>query len=446
MRASAALLSLLLSSSPLLTATPALAQEDLPRDGAAPEIVVDGPYGVLYDVRVVPSEKVAYVKVRLTNNARYVSRITFVIDPERHLDFEGDGEVQLTGNELLWRPTDDDGAELRYTFRIDHLRDAQRYDARVTSTWALFRGDDLIPPARVVTHDGAPSDSRLRLRLPEGWKAISPYTEKAGGALRVEHEARRFDRPTGWFLLGKLHVSRTTVSGTKITVATPKKHGARRQDLLAFLRFTLPEMKELIGGLPEHITIVSAGDPMWRGGLSGPSSLFLHAERPLIDRDFTSPVLHEILHTAMGARSGHDGDWIVEGLAELYSLEALYRSKGISKSRYKRAFKKAEEKGEKVTDLLVPRADGKVTAKAMIVLKELDDVMAERCEGRLHDIVKRLLVAKGAVTTAGFRGIAEDVGRCDLGDFFKKHTPGLDEPRAHKSEPAPRPAAAVAVP
>lgn len=410
-----------------------------------PPVVVEGPYSVLYDVRVVPSEKVAYVKVVLEKNAHYVERITFSVDPQRQLDFEGDGEIELSGDKVTWLPPKK-GGELRYTFRIDHLRDEQRYDARVTSTWALFRGDDLVPPARVSTAgEGALADARLRLRLPEGWKAVSPYQPDSSGTLRVDNPNRRFDRPTGWFLVGKINISRTTVAGTKLTIATPRKQGDRRQDVLAFLRFTLPELENLVGALPERITIVSAGDPMWRGGLSGPGSLYLHRERPLIDRDFTSPVLHEIVHTAMGARSGPDGDWIVEGIAELYSLEALVRSKGISKTRYRRALEKAKQKGEAVTDLLVPRADSKVTAKAVVVLHELQELMAERCQGQLNDVVSRLRLAKGAVTTVSFRAIAEDVGQCDLGDFFEKHTPGLGT-RVRKIEPAPRPSAAVAVP
>ena len=43
-----------------------------------------------------------------------------------------------------------------------------------------------------------------------------------------------------------------------------------------------------------RLLIVSAGDPMWRGGLSGPSSMFLHSDRPLISENRTSTLLHEL--------------------------------------------------------------------------------------------------------------------------------------------------------
>lgn len=438
---------LLALSSLWLSPGVALAQADASSSERvkAVDVAAEGPFSVLYDARIVPSEKVAYVRIVLDKNAHHVDMFSFRIDPERQLDFDGDGEIELSGDRVNWKPPKK-GGELRYTFRIDHLRDAQRYDARVTSTWALFRGDDLVPPARVDMLEGAYSESRLRLRLPEGWKAVSPYPVEPSGTLRIDNPERLFDRPTGWFLVGKLSISRTTVEGMKITVATPSKQGDRRQDLLAFLRYTLPELKPLVGGLPERLTIVSAGDPMWRGGLSGPGSLYLHRERPLIDTDFTSPILHEIVHTAMGARSGPDGDWIVEGIAELFGLEALVRSKGISKSRYRRALEKAKEKGAGVTDLLVPRADAKVTARAVVVLHELDQLMQERCEAKLSDVVARMRATRGAVTTASFRALAEEVGRCELSDFFDKHTPGTGARTPPGIEPASRPSTPVPVP
>jgi hypothetical protein len=73
-----------------------------------------------------------------------------------------------------------------------------------------------------------------------------------------------------------------------------------------------------VAPLPERLIVVGAGDPMWRGGLSAPNSVYLHADLPLISADGTSPLLHEVVHVMLRARSGAGGDWIVEGLAELY--------------------------------------------------------------------------------------------------------------------------------
>ena len=57
--------------------------------------------------------------------------------------------------------------------------------------------------------------------------------------------------------------------------------------LLAFLRWNLPALVDIFPDFPERVLVVSAGDPMWRGGLSGPGSLYIHAERPLISGNGT---------------------------------------------------------------------------------------------------------------------------------------------------------------
>jgi hypothetical protein len=400
--------------------------------------------GTFYDVRVVPSEKAAYVKITLGKNASAAKLISFRIDPERHLDFEGDGKLELEAGRVHWRPPQK-GGTLSYTFRIDRLRGEQeRYDARITSTWGIFRGDHLIPFADVDFEEGAGTDARLRLRLPEGWKVASRFATADDGTLIIDTPQYAFDRPTGWFIIGKLAISRSTVAGSNVTVAAPYKQAGRNQDLLAFLRYTLPELKSMAGELPASILIVTAGDPMWRGGLSGPFSLYLHNERPLILKDFTSPVLHEIVHATMRARAGEDGDWIVEGFADLYSLETLHRTKGISAMRYRRGLEKAAERGKDVARLRVPKADHAVTARAVTVLKHLADEMNERCEAGLDDVFKRLVAAPQAMSTAGFIAIAQDVGSCDLSAFFSHHladkvgssAEGKEGPRQHSSSRA----------
>ena len=69
---------------------------------------------------------------------------------------------------------------------------------------------------------------------------------------------------------------------------------------------------------------------MWRGALSAPQSLYVHAERPLLSGNATSTLLHEIVHIGLGLADERGADWIVEGLAEYYSLEVLRRSGTIS--------------------------------------------------------------------------------------------------------------------
>jgi predicted metalloprotease with PDZ domain len=164
---------------------------------------------------------------------------------------------------------------------------------------------------------------------------------------------------------------------------------------------------------------------MWRGGLSGPKSVFVHAYRPLISRDLSSPVLHELVHTVMGARSGADGDWVVEGLAELYSLELLVRSKTVSRRRYAKAMLRMKERGRGVANLAAEDSGGAITARAVVVLHEIDEQIEEATDGEsgLDEVLRRLCAEHGVVSTERFRRIAEEVAGRELPAFARSEVP-----------------------
>jgi predicted metalloprotease with PDZ domain len=295
--------------------------------------------------------------------------------------------------------------------------------------------------------DGARSRSTVRLRLPARWSVATPW-ERSGSSsstFRIDNPERSFDRPTGWVAMGRIGVLREEVAGTKLAVAGPVGQDLRRYDLLALLRWTLPSAREVFGALPGRILLVGAGDPMWRGGLSGPASAFLHAARPLIAYDGTSPVLHEMVHVAMGARSGDEGDWVAEGLAEYYALELLARSKTLSRERVNRSFSRMAERGRDAGNLYVPHATGDLTARAAIVMRVLDRELRRERDGEvsLDDVAALLTRWNRALTPGLLRAAAEQVAGRDLADFFRRETgrvPELPDPLPGAPTPADEPA------
>jgi hypothetical protein len=376
---------------------------------------------VLWEVHIVPTEGVAHVVMRLGANASVVEWFDFQFDPQRLSGFAGDGQIENAGNRLRWVPPPV-GGELRWTFRIDHLRDSARYDARAAEQWVLFRGDDLVPPARVRLRENLFSDSHLQFRLPKGWTVVTSYPSNAKGVYEIAHGHRFFSRPTGWILAGRLGVLREQIAGTSVTVAGPIRQEVRRQDMLAMLRWTLPTLRRMAGQLPPRLLVVSAGDPMWRGGLSGPQSLFIHAARPLITPDASSPLVHEVVHTLMGARAVGDDDWIVEGMAQYYSFQALVRSRTISQRRYERAMAFQRKRARRATSLLGTSASGDVTAKAVVFLAELDERIRAATNERasLDDVLARLAKSQLPVTSVRLRHIVEKITRKNFRTFFEK--------------------------
>lgn len=381
----------------------------LPReaDSAAPSQERPA-FTLFYTAWVKPDPGIATVKLRISSHPDWVNWMRFYVDPERHENFLHSGELVREGDELLWTPPDDD-AWIQYDVKIESRRSNGRYDGYITEDWALFRADDLVPPVRTDFRDGTQSRAKLEVHLPDGWSIATRYPRYTSGRYKVDDPDRLIDRPTGWLVMGRIGTRRETIGGTKVTVAAPVDQGVKRMDMIAFLRWTLPTMQSLFPDFPDRLLIVSADDPMWRGALSAPNSLYLHADRPMISGNGTSTLIHELVHVAMSARSGPKADWIVEGLAEYYSLEVLHRSGTLSTERYENAHEELAEWGKDVESLDVERSHGPITAKAVGRLRLIDKEIREQSGGRrsLDDVVRTLATTDGEITREAFAAAVE---------------------------------------
>jgi len=293
----------------------------------APEELV---YRLHYEVVLEPLRGTAQASVTLDQRRHLLREARFSLSGRRWTAFSGDGKIERRNDKLVWHPPET-GGTLRWQVAPDHRR-GEGYDARMESGWAMFRGEDAFPAAATRTLKGAVSRSTLSIDAPRGWSVVTPYRKEDGRYVIVNDE-RRFDRPTGWMVAGDLGVRRDTIAGVRVTVAGPVDQGVRRVDMLALLNWTLPEVVRLVPAFPDRLTLVSAGDPMWRGALSAPNSLYIHADRPLISENGTSTLLHELMHIALGRDTVRGDDWILEGLAEYYSIELLRRTGTVTPRR-----------------------------------------------------------------------------------------------------------------
>lgn len=364
-------------------------------------------YSVLYTAWIEAGDPVATVRVRLTRHPEWVQWMTFKADPERYTDFKGTGSIEITDDGVHWVPPEED-AYLQFHVNLESRRSSGRFDGLVTDNWAIFRADDLIPPARVSMEDGTQSRAKLQLNLPPEWSVATPFPRYTSGRFRIDNPDRLFDRPTGWIVMGDIGTRIGTIGNTHVNVAAPKGQNMRRMDMLAFLRWTLPTLQELFPQFPERLLIVGADDPMWRGALSAPDSLYVHSDRPLISENATSTLLHEIVHVAMGATGVPDADWIVEGLAEYYSLETLLRSGAISEKRFLKAHADLAAWGQDSAPLNSNHSSGAITARAVGVLRAIDAEIRTSSDGKhsLDDVVRQLTEEGKPITNQRFRELA----------------------------------------
>jgi len=116
------------------------------------------------------------------------------------------------------------------------------------------------------------------------------------------------------------------------------------------------------------------------------------------------------------------------------------RSKTVSRRRYAKALRRMEEKGRGVVSLAREDASGAVTARAVVLLREIDEQIeaATGGEASLDDVVRRLTAERGVVSGERFRRIAEEVAGRQLSSFARREfPPSVRTMRARASPPVP---------
>ena len=365
-------------------------------------------FQVDYQVTLMPAKDQAQVRIQLGQGADLVHQLDLRYDPKRFTALSGRGQFAKTYTGAVWKP-DGPGASLRYTVKISRQRDGNGMDALMTKDWAIFRGDAIVPRISARLTKGAGARATLSFTLPAGWRGLDTgYPRIGGNRFFVHNRHRQFDQPSGWIIAGDVGLRRDQLGLTHISVAAPRGSQLDRMDALTLLNFFWPDVESAFGKTPPKILIVSAGNPMWRGGLSSPNSFFLHADRPLISENATSPLVHELTHVITGIHGRDRSDWIAEGIAEFYSIEILWRAGGMSAKRHDKVYADLAAWSREIKSLRSDRASGKITARAVLLLRDLDAELRKRSKGKLDlDDVVQGLRGRGPVATNDFIQLAE---------------------------------------
>jgi len=345
---------------------------------------------------------------------------------EKFSAVSGDGDVTHENGRVIWKPPAT-GGSLHWFAHIDNQRNGGAFDARIDTAWAIFRAEDVIPQAATRSQSGATGVTTLTFDLPADWSSITEYFGRDDSYL-IENPQRRFDRPAGWILLGDIGVRYEIIADVRVTIGAPVGHGLRRMDILALLRWNLPDVVRLFPDFPQRLTVIGANDPMWRGGLSGPRSLFMHADRPLLSENATSTLIHELVHIALGTGAETGADWIVEGLAEYYSLELLARSGTISEQRHAVTLQKLAAWGEESEFLCAESSSGATTARAVTVMAAIDAAIRKQSKNKnsLDDVTRALASGQNRITMQSFMAIAGEYAGPGSNSLRDENFPGCD--------------------
>ncbi|AZF04320.1 hypothetical protein [Pseudomonas sp. R5-89-07] len=363
-----------------------------------------------YHVKLLPQSDQAEVRVSLSQGSA-VRSLDFDLGGEGHYsDFKADGRWKVSGARGVWQPGADK-ASLTYRVRLTHGHKPGVFEARITPGWALFRGDDLVPTARLDQQDGVELVSRLMFELPPGWKSVETAWPRIGkNRFRIDNVSRLFDRPTGWMLAGNLGSRRMRLGETDVTVSSPKGQGMRRMDVLTLLTFVWPQVEAAFPRHPAKLLVVGASDPMRRGAFAARDSIYLNSRTPLVGEDGSSPLIREVVQ-AIARFNDHDtSDWISEGLAEYYAIELVRRAGGITDERYQAIQARLAREGKDVTSLRGEHVSGATVSRAVVVLQELDrEIRVKTHNKRSLDDLAQAVMRDDSITTKAFVQLAENI-------------------------------------
>ncbi|MFC6338614.1 hypothetical protein GIR22_15220 [Pseudomonas sp. CCM 7891] len=369
-----------------------------------------------YHVKLLPQSDQAEVRLSLSQGSA-VRSLNFNLGRDGdYSDFKADGQWQvMAGNTAgdsrgLWQPSAAK-ASLTYRVRLGHARKPGIDEARMTPSWALFRGEDLVPVARLDLPEGVELVSRLTFELPAGWKSVETAWPRIGkNKFRIDNVSRLFDRPTGWMLAGTLGSRRVRLGETEITVASPKGQGMRRMDVLTLLTFVWPQVQAALPRYPAKLLVVGASDPMRRGAFFARDSLYLNSRTPLVSENGSSPLIREVVQAIARFNDSQASDWISEGLAEYYAIELVRRAGGISDERYTAIQARLNKEGKAVKTLRGDQVSGATVARAVVMLQELDrEIRLKTQNKRSMDDLAQAVMRMNSINTKEFVQLAENI-------------------------------------
>ncbi len=117
------------------------------------------------------------------------------------------------------------------------------------------------------------------------------------------------------------------------------------------------------------------------------------------------------MHIAQGYSADGADDWIVEGIAEYYTLEIMQRSGTLSRERYEKGHQQLDAWGDQVGDLQAGSSSGARTARAVGIMQALDAELKEGSKNvySLDDVARRLSVEGEPVTLERLRQVSENL-------------------------------------
>ncbi|WP_291845054.1 hypothetical protein [Maricaulis sp.] len=240
-------------------------------------------------------------------------------------DYAGYGTWQLPGDsEARW-----DG--YRYTLTADH----DRAEWNIGKEEIAYRFDDgfyfVLQSVLAVSYGWGDCQFDVRMIMPEGWQAVTPWAEVDANAFAVSGLNSLI---RNLVVLGPdLEPQTVTLDGLDVVIISESVFDEARPAFAEVLRRSLAAYTGIFGGVPMERYLVAFGeDDMNDGGAFAESfgqrlpAPFREHERLMWARSLAHESLHAWIGIAISRQPDAELQWFTEGGTDYLTMKTLYRT------------------------------------------------------------------------------------------------------------------------
>lgn len=225
--------------------------------------------------------------------------------------------------------------------------------------WGVVKGEAFAIPfsyayfADPVTGLGPSFHATVRFVLPAGWSGEAPWTRL--GENHYELPGTGAPLPRGFFVIGTFapeHRDERASIGKEFVYVRLAQELKTKDSLFEYLKAATPYYQSVYGDVTgDRMLVVSAGPPMFTGGLGSTDSLFVH------QNSSAETVAHEYAHVWQRFQTvddpGQSSLWINEGDADLHGALSRFVTEtqpGFGLAELNREFKEDYDKHSQDAD------------------------------------------------------------------------------------------------
>lgn len=373
----------------ILVALALLAPAFAPPAVGAEERVLTWDYTVTVDD---PASGTVDVAIRFGNLKGLVDRLGFLTESHQYTitDVKGVGsEVRPAPGGVVLNVAND-VETLAFTVSVNRAAfKAGEYNAYLGPDWGVFRAESLALGFNYSYVEGTPFRwaATVRWDVPAGWSAEMALP-RASGVERAFRLPEGEVLPRGFVALGKLDVATAAGAGKEFRLATIGEKLSYEADAFPYLEKATPYYAQVYGPVTGSVLLaIAAPSPMFRGGLGGTDSFYVHSESDL------RTLAHEYAHAwqlfGTVLDPGAASVWIAEGDADYHGAISLFVTEYWSLDEVNEFLRGFSQEATKEPFRSTPLVDATYGGdkedvayhKGALVLHALDTLMRERTAG-----------------------------------------------------------------